>query len=381
MINRTLKIPLNHSAFIFGPRQTGKTYLIKETLRPHLMIDLLTHDNFFRYGKNPGLLQNEVKALRSSQPLVVVDEIQRCPELLNEVQSLMEGEQRPRFILTGSSARKLKRKGSNLLAGRAITLRLHPFTHEELGDLFSLEESLRFGNLPKISLESNHDDKRRLLRSYVETYLNEEIQQEALTRNIVSFSKFLDLAAFENGRIVNFSNLSREIGVDAKTIRGYFQILEDTLIGFFLPPYVKSTRAKLVKHAKFFFFDCGVANALQKTLSQEFVPGSPPFGHAFEQWLILETRRILDYREREHSCAFFRTADGAEVDLILAIADKTWAVEIKSGTAPGPAELSGLKRFLKDHNVERALCVCRAPRRYADQNIEFLPWQEFLKEL
>ena len=381
MIARTLKLPQEHSYFLFGPRQVGKTYLIKTSTQPDLFVDLLSHDNFLRYGQNPGILQKEVQALRKVQPLIAIDEIQRCPELLNEVQSLMESNARARFILTGSSARKLKRKGANLLAGRAITLRLHPFTHEELGDRFSLDESLCFGTLPKISLEQDKQNKIRLLRSYVETYLKEEIQQEALTRNIASFARFLDLAAFENGNVINFSNLSREVGVDAKTIRGYFQILEDTLLGFFVDSYARSIRSKLVKHPKFFFFDRGVVSALQKTLSQELIPGSPPYGKAFEHWLILETRRILDYREREYSLFFFRTSDGAEVDLILNIGKEIWAIEIKSGASPRASELSGLRSFSGDHKPNRNLCVCQTPRRYSENGIDFLHWQEFIKEI
>ena len=373
MIKRSLRLPAKYSVFLFGPRQVGKTHLIRQTTSPDLYIDLLLHENFLRYGQTPEILRKEVAAIGTKQPLVVIDEIQRCPELLNTVHSLMESDQAPRFILTGSSARKLKRKGANLLAGRAITMRLHPFTHEELGQSFSLEDSLRFGDLPKISLEKNPQDKARLLRSYVETYLKEEIQQEAITRHVLAFAHFLDLAAFENGHVIHFSNLSREVGVDAKTIRSYFQILEDTLVGFLLQPYVKSIRSKLVKHPKFYFFDRGVVSALQKTLFQGLVAGSPPYGDAFEHWVLLETRRILDYREREYGCAFFRTADGA--------GEEVWAVEIKAGSQPRPSELAGLRSFRKDHKVDRSLCVCQTPRRYAEEGIQFLPWREFMQSL
>ena len=377
MIPRTLKIPLNQSAFLLGPRQVGKTHLIQEKTRPDLFIDLLLYENFSRYSRNPDILQREVQALNRAGPLVVIDEVQRCPEILNVVQSIMESREAARFLLTGSSARKLKRGGANLLAGRAVTLRLHPLTHEELGDLFSLESVLRFGSLPRIILEPDYSSRIRLLRSYVETYLREEIQQEALTRNAPAFSHFLDLAGFENGRLLHFSGLSRELGIDAKTVRSYFQILEDTLIGFFLEPYARSPRAKLVKHPKFFFFDGGVVSALRRSLEPELIEGTPPFGAAFEHWVILETRRLLDYREREYRLSFFRTGDGTEVDLIIEIGQEVWAIEIKSGTAPSSRELHGLRSFLNDHHVARAFCVCRAPRPYANGGIEFIPWRDF----
>ncbi|MBI2339078.1 MAG: ATP-binding protein [Deltaproteobacteria bacterium] len=382
MIPRILGLTnYNESVFLFGPRQTGKTYLIKSSLKPDLYIDLLKNDQYLRYSKDLSLLPKEVAALKPEKLLVVIDEIQRVPEMLNDVHSLMESERNIRFILTGSSARKLRRGGVNLLGGRAITRHLHPLTSQELKEDFSLEACLRFGTLPKVVLTKDLPAKIRLLKSYVENYLIEEIQQEALTRNVPAFSRFLELAAFENGNILNFSNISREAGVDSKTIREYFHILEDTLLGFFLYPLTRSHRKKLVSHPKFYLFDPGVANALKHQLSAELVPASRPYGDAFEHWIILETRRLVDYREREVQLGFFRTTDGAEVDLILQQGERIWAVEIKSGSRPRLADVGGLRSFIGDHPVARAICVCQSPRPYKDHNIEFLPWQEFLGEL
>ncbi|MBI4667978.1 MAG: ATP-binding protein [Elusimicrobia bacterium] len=380
-IPRTLKINQKHSVFLFGPRQTGKTQLIKNSVSFDLFIDLFRHDEFLRYAKNPSILRKEVAALNKKQPLVVIDEIQRCPDLLGEVQGLIESELRARFILTGSSARKLKNKGVNLLGGRAVTSRLHPFTCEELGDRFNLNESLRFGDIPAVCLESDQADKARLLKSYVETYFKEEIQQEALVRNIPAFARFLELAGFENGNVLNFSSLAGDAGVDAKTIRAYFQILEDTLIGFFLAPFTRSRRAKLIKHPKFFFFDCGVVCALQRTLSQELIAGTPPYGRAFEHRIVLEIKRLLDYRERDWELNFFRTADGVEVDLILAPGRDIRAVEIKSSAMPRSSDLGALKSFKRSYPEAKCFCVCQTPRSYRDNEIEFVPWQEFLSRL
>lgn len=382
MIKRTLDLTsCKNSLFLFGPRQTGKTYLIQHTLRPDIYIDLLKQGEQKRYANDVSLLSKEAARLNKRNLQIVIDEIQRCPELLNEAHLIME--QRPdiQFIMTGSSARKLRRAGVNLLGGRAVTFHLHPFTHQELGDLFPLEDALRFGTLPKIALEENRQAKIRLLKSYVETYLKEEIQQEALTRNVPAFSRFLDLAGFENSNILNFNNVAREVGVHSKTIKEYFQILEDTLVGFFLDPYARSHRKKLVLHPKFYLFDCGLVSALQQRLSSELTPGTPPYGLAFEHFLILEIKRLIDYREREVKISFFRTTDGAEVDVVLEREQQIWAIEVKASSAPGLESVRGLRSFMKDHKYHRAICACLTPRAYTESNIEFLPWNEFLKEI
>lgn len=383
MIKRSLNLSnYKYSLFLFGPRQTGKTSLIKTTLQTDFYIDLLKQQEFLRYGKNPSLLSREVSSLPGKDRLIVLDEIQRCPELLNEVHLLLEEKKNNnRFILTGSSARKLRRGGVNLLGGRAQTLHLYPFTHEELGELFSLEEALHYGTLPRIYLEKNPAEKSRLLKSYVETYLKEEIQQEALTRNIPIFARFLELASFENGNIINFSNLSREVGVHANTIREYFQILEDTLIGFHLYPFKKSERAKIVSHPKFYFFDTGIVTALKNQISSELIVGSAPYGFSFEHWVMVETKRILDYREKEVRLHFFRTSDKAEVDLVLEYSDAIWGIEIKAGTAPRPSDVRGLNSLNRHHKLQRSICVCQTPRAYRHDNIEFIPWRDFFKEL
>lgn len=382
MIPRTVNLKKHHnSLFLFGPRQVGKTYLIKNTLSADIFINLLKYDEYLRYSKDVSLLSKEVSALKKNKSLIVIDEIQRCPELLNEVQLIMDEKPGIQFIMTGSSARKLKKAGVNLLGGRAITLGLYPFTHKELGSNFVLEEAMHFGTLPKIALEKNKQDKIRLLKSYIETYLQEEIRQESLTRNIPAFARFLELAAYENGNLINFQNLAREVGVHSKTVKEYFHILEDTLIGFLLYPYGKSHRTKIVAHPKFYFFDCGIIPALKNELSGGLVSGTPPYGKAFEHFIMVETQRSLDYSEAEVRSSFFRTTDGAEVDLILEFKDEIWAIEIKASTGPRPSQVRGLKSFIKDHKYTKALCVCLTPRPFTADNIEFLPWQDFMRQL
>lgn len=382
MFSRMLDLSQFHqSMFLFGPRQVGKTFLIQHTLSPDLFINLLDHDEYLRYTRNASLLYDEIKARQKSHQLAVIDEIQRCPDLLNEIQRIMGKWPEVQFILTGSSARKLRRAGVNLLGGRAITLHLHPLTYKEIGSIFSIEQSLRFGALPSVVLENEEKDKIRRLKSYAETYLKEEIQQESLTRNIPAFARFLELAAFENGNIINYQSLAREIGIHSKTIKEYFHILEDTLLGFFIEPYTKSARKRMVLHPKFYFFDCGVVSALKGELTGHFSSGTSSYGKAFEHFVILEIRRFLDYKESEAKLSFFRTSDGAEVDIIIEFPDKIWAIEIKSSSEPALSELKGIRSFMKDHKYNKAFCVCQTPRPYLNEKIEFIPWRDFLTQL
>lgn len=382
MFKRILKLSdQNNSFFLFGPRQTGKTSLLKDSFKPDLYIDLLKNKEFLRYGSDLSLLEKEVSVLGNKRGCVIIDEIQRLPQLLNEVHSLMEANPHVQFVLTGSSARKLRAKGTNLLGGRALTFKLYPLTHIEMGTTFNLEDALKFGSLPKIASQKDEKTKIRLLRSYVETYLKEEIQQEALTRNVPAFAQFMELAAFDNGNLLNYNNIATSVGIGSKIIKEYYQILEDTLIGFYLYPYTKSHRDKLTLHPKFYFFDTGVVRALKKELQAGLIAKTKPYGHAFEHWCLLETKRLLDYAETEASLSFFRTNNDAEVDLILEMRGATWAIEFKSSEHPEMSKIKGLTSFISDHRYDHALCVCQTPRRYKSGKIEFWPWQEFMKML
>ncbi len=369
------------SVFLLGPRQAGKTYLVNHSLDPQIYINLLSHREYIRYSADPSVLISEVSQIKKDRILIVIDEIQRCPDLLNEVQILIEKNKKIKFVLTGSSARKLKHAGVNLLGGRAINVKLYPYVYEEIRDSFNLDEVLKFGSIPGIIANEGKQDIIRALNAYVDMYLKEEIQQESLVRNMPAFAKFMELAAHENGKILNFQSLAQELGLHSKTIKEYYQILEDTLLGFWLYPYTKSHRTKLVAHPKFYLFDCGVVRALKGELTATLSKGTVPYGYAFEHFIILEIARTLDYREREYRLSFFRTADGAEVDLILEICGKVWAVEIKSAGKPSSSDLRGLKSFISDHKYSKAICVCNTPRKYAIGDILCMPWQEFIEML
>ncbi len=379
-ISRTLVLnQIDFSCFLFGPRQTGKTWLLKHTVNSDIYIDLLNGKERLRYIKNPAILFSEIVGLKKKNALVVIDEVQKIPGLLDEVHRAIESEWHPQFFLTGSSARKLKRNQANMLGGRAVTFHLFPFSYFELKEIFSLDSYLKFGGVPNVYLAKNDSAKKMLLESYVRTYLNEEIINEALTRNLPAFSMFLDLAGFENGHIINYSNIAREIGVSSNTIKEYFNILVDTHIGFFLQPFFKSHRKKLTNHPKFYFVDTGISFALKKILSVELTEGTSLFGDAFEHFIILETKKALSYLREEINLYFFRTSEGAEVDLILEKHREIIAVEIKSSEMP--QKLTGLKSFLKDHKVNKALCVCRTPRVYEQNGITFVPWQDYVEQL
>jgi predicted AAA+ superfamily ATPase len=369
------------SLFLFGPRQTGKTFLIKNTLSPDLFIDLLDYDSFMRYSTDPSLLVKEANKLALDRSLIIIDEIQRCPELLNSVHLLMEQKNTNRFILTGSSARKLRKAGVNLLGGRAITAHLYPLVEAELKDLFALDDVLHYGALPKIYLENDLQEKMKLLKSYVETYLREEIAQEAIVRNLPAFTRFLELAADENGNVINFQKLAREIGIHSKTIREYFQILEDTLIGQMIYPYKKSARRRLISHPKFYFFDCGLVTVLKRGLQKELIKSSSEYGRAFEHWVLTELTAAIDYYELEAKVRFYRTTDGAEVDFIIEKGDNLLAIEIKASSHPNLSSLRGLKSFLKDNPGAKCFCICLTPRPYTDSNIEFAACHDFIEQL
>lgn len=385
MFKRRLELPENKSFFLFGPRQTGKSTLLKKTfpVRETIYYDLLKSDEYARLAARPSLFREEVLARDKSKAYVIIDEVQRVPQLLNEVQSIMTSPGKPPvFCLSGSSARKLKRAQANLLAGRAWTYHLHPLTHLECGARFSLDKALRIGTLPSIYSEENEDDAHRSLKAYVNTYLKEEIAAEALIRNIGAFLRFLPLAAFENGNILNYSNIAKETGISYKTVQEYFQVLQDTLIGFLLPAYTKSVRKQLAKHPKFYFFDTGVHRAVCGKLSVPLYPGTSEYGDIFEHFLVCEIARFIDYAGKDYAMFFYRTKDGAEVDLIIETpAGKTFAIEIKSSEAPDAARLKGLKSFGRDFPEASLLCAAPVPRARLVDGIKVVPWQDIFSIL
>lgn len=376
-------LPNNATLFLFGPRQVGKSTLIKDSfsINHSAYYNLLLEKEFTRLIANPSLFGEEVRKLDPKITHVIIDEVQRIPALLNEVHDLIENSNVKRFfVLSGSSARKLKRGAANMLGGRAWTRYLYPLTYRELGEDFELSRALRFGSLPAVYL---HDDEsaREILESYVETYLTEEIKAESIVRNVGAFARFLKLAAVESSNLLNYSNIAREAATSSQNIRDYFQILEDTLIGYFLQPYDKSTRKRLVKHPKFYLFDNGVRNALLKNLKEDIEPGTYDYGIVFEHFIVNEVIRLNQYLKKDFEFSFYRSASGAEVDLIIEDSKgKVFAIEIKSSEVPSKADLKGLFSFKEIRNDAELICVSRAVSKRDLGDITVYPWKEFLDE-
>lgn len=381
MIYRKLTLPKDASFFLFGPRQTGKTTLLKSIFKEDhcFWYDLLQSEVYRRFSAHPHLFREEVLARDKKITHVVIDEVQRVPDLLNEVHWLLENKNPPHFVLTGSSARKLKRGHANMLGGRALTFNLFPLTTPELADRFVLTKALSTGTLPSVYLESSGSKASDHLRAYVSAYLKEEIELEARMRNVSPFLRFLELAASENGNIVNYSGLARTVGVSYQTIKGYFQILEDTLIGHLLFPYSHSARKRLSKHPKFYFFDAGIVRALTQKLTVPILPHTAEFGRAFEHFMILELMRLADYQRKDYSFSYYRTNSGAEVDFIIQKPDgNIVALEMKAKEYVTAADLRGLRSFHEIQPKAELVCCSLEPRRRVLQNIKILPWREVL---
>lgn len=366
-----INLPSDRSAFLWGPRKTGKTTLLRQKFPDACWIDLLDHDLFFSLSQRPADLRNILEAQDSR--VVVVDEVQKIPSLMDEIHRLIENN-RYQFILSGSSVRKLNRSTANLLGGRAWRFELYPLVTHELKDKFELKKALLHGLIPShyFSADSEMD-----LKAYVFDYLKEEIQAEALTRNMPAFSRFLDSAAATNGMLLNYSNAAREAGVSVKTIREYYQILEDTLTGCQLPPWKKAKKRRLIETSKFYFFDTGIVSALlrYKTLH----PATDAFGRAFEHFIFQECRAYRHYSRKDFPIYFWRTASGAEVDLILG--DAEVAMEIKSSEKAGD-KIKGIHLFKEEFKIKKALIVSRDPvPRKISQDVTVLPWKVFCERL
>lgn len=363
-----LRLPRGRSAFLWGPRQVGKTYLLRQQFGESgaSFIDLLKTDVFAEYAARPALLRE-----RHDGRLTIIDEVQKVPSLLDEVHWLIEN-RRASFILTGSSARKLRRGHANLLAGRARRHELGPLCLPEVAG-FELTRALATGLLPPHFLS---DDPEADLRAYVADYLKEEIAAEAAVRNIPAFAQFLRAAALTNAELLNHENLARDSGVSAKVVRGYFEILEDTLLGARLPPWRKAGKRRLIRTDKFYFFDVGVANHLA---NRRPIPGTPDFGKAFEHYVHMELVNFRRYRSPDLDLSYWRTSTGQEVDFILG--DMSVAVECKSSTKVHGPDLAGLRALAEEQRVGRRIVVCleAEPRRV--DGVEILPWRVFLDRL
>ncbi|MBT6843669.1 MAG: ATP-binding protein [Candidatus Melainabacteria bacterium] len=392
-ITRLLPLPAKSSFFLFGPRQVGKSTLIK-ALFPKtkaLYFNLLDRELITSLRRSLKNFREAIIARDKDQVThVIVDEIQKLPELLDEVHFIMEEMNRPPFfILSGSSARKLKQSGVNMLGGRALSLRLGALSHKEIeameefkDDNFPLVKILKYGTLPDIFTEFDQDLVKLKLKSYYDTYIKEEIRIEALVRNLDAFSIFLEMAAEDNGNLINYSNLAQDTGVSHVTIKEYYQILIDTLMGFYLRPYTKSKRKRLVKSPKFYFFDTGVVRTIQGSLSLDLDYGTDEFGRCFEHFLIREIILLSSYANKDYSFYFYRTEAGAEVDLIVEKPnEEILAIEIKSNSNPKLKNLRGLKSFQSINPQAKLYCVSLAKHRREESGILILPWREIFAEL
>jgi len=364
-------LPENRSAFLWGPRKTGKTTLLKQQFPNAFWVDLLDFDFYFSLNQKPSGLRDIIRAQKSK--LVVIDEVQKIPLLMDEIHWLIEN-LGYRFIMSGSSARKLRRGNVNLLGGRAWRYELYPLVSRELGD-FDLNRTLLSGFLPSHFLSPNSEMD---LKSYTNDYLKEEIQAEALTRNLPAFSRFLKSAALTNGMLLNYSNAAREAGVAVKTIREYYQILEDTLIGRRLLPWKKSKKRRLIETAKFFFFDVGIVSSLLGYRS--IIPGTNEYGRFFEHFILQECWAYRHYSRKDFPISFWRTASGAEVDLILG--DAEVAIEIKSSENAGSIRTKGLHLFQEENKIKKKIIVSRDPiPKKLESGTHILPWKYFCDQL
>jgi predicted AAA+ superfamily ATPase len=383
MINRSLVVSETRSFLLFGARGTGKSTFLRTHFadKKVLWIDLLDPEQEDRYARRPSELAEQLHVLAVPPEWVVIDEVQKVPRLLDVVHAEIE-KGKVKFALTGSSARKLKHHHTNLLAGRASVHHIFPFTAVELGDAFDLDSALRFGTLPGLQACATHEDRNDLLRAYALTYLKEEVWSEHLVRTLDPFRRFLEIAAQANGEIINYTNIARDVGADVKTVQSYFQIMEDTLVGFLVEPFHGSVRKRQRQAPKFYLFDPGVKRALTRMLTVELRPGTYDYGRAFEHFVVVEALRRSVYRQNDYVFSYLRTKDGAEVDLIVERPGKAPVlVEIKSGDRVDERDTRGLERFLGDMPGATGICLSRDPVPKLIGNVRALPWREGLREL
>ena len=374
MYPRLLELP-EKSFFLFGPRGTGKSVWLEQRLgQAALTINLLKSGEYLRYKRDPSLLALEAAALGNRNAWIIVDEIQKLPELLDEVHALLfESRGDLRFALSGSSARKLKRSHANMLAGRALSKKMFPLSMMETGRDFRLQEALRYGQLPLSVTAAAELGRIEFLDAYVETYLREEIQQEALVRNLDSFYRFLSVSALVNGQILNISNIARDVGVARTTVHGYFSILENTLLGWHLPAWRNKAKVKEVAHPKFYLFDCGVQRALAGLHRDK--PSSAETGVLFETFLLNEFRALNSWRSHGAQFFYWRTESGNEVDLIWKRGRQAAGFEIKSSTRWRENFNKGLNVLLQSGDIQRAFGVYRGTRLLKVGEVTVLPYK------
>lgn len=378
MFTRRLQLP-ERSFFLLGPRATGKTTWLRSVLPKATWFDLLLHSEWSRLQQSPSRFQQEVAALKDGS-WVVIDEVQRLPQLLNEVHALLsQSATRVRFAMTGSSARKLRRGDVNLLAGRALSLRCFPLVGSELGALPDIDDLLAFGGLPAIRSELDDGLRSALLEAYRDVYLVEEIRNEGLVRNLDGFRRFLDIAALMNGQVVNVATTARDAGVARTTVEGYFDVLRDTMIGFMLPAWRPRARIKETGHPKFYFFDTGVVRAISGRLGQPLE--STERGHLLETWALHELRAYLHDSNAGGDISYWRTPSGVEVDFVWQRGERRVGFEVKASARWRPDDGDGLRTLSQTVGLDRSVGVYLGDQRLKDGDIEVYPLSEFVKAL
>ena len=372
MYSREQRVP-SRSFLLLGPRGTGKTAWLRTALPEAITFDLLDEGTYAELLARPTLVGERVPA--KHRGWVVIDEVQRLPALLNEVHRLIES-RRVRFALTGSSARKLRARGVNLLAGRAQTMAMHPLTAAELGGDFDLERAVTTGTLP---FAWTTDDPRGYLASYVGTYLRQEVLQEGLTRNLGAFARFLEAASFSQAQVLNVSAVARDCGVPGKTVEDYFTILEDLLLAVRLPVFSRRAKRRVVTHPKFYYFDPGVFRAVRPRGPLD--GGDEVVGPALETLVLSHLRAANDYGGLGYALHYFRTARGEEVDFVLYGEHGLHAIEVKSSSRVRPEDLAGLRLFLSDYPMAKALLFHTGSRRWHESGVEIVPVTDALPQL
>jgi predicted AAA+ superfamily ATPase len=370
-----IELPKRQSAFLWGPRKTGKTTYLRASFPGSLTYDMLQTDLFLEFTKRPFLLREQLLAADPKQlkEPVIIDEVQKVPQLLDEIHWLIENKGL-RFILCGSSARKLKRGRGNLLGGRAWRYEMHPLVSAEVVDL-NLLRALNRGTIPVHYLQ---EDYHKSLQAYLRDYLKEEVFAEGLTRNIPAFSRFFDAMGYSHGELTNYANIARDCGVDAKTVKEYYQILVDTLLGTMIEPYKRrQERQVITKAGKFYLFDVGVAGAItQRHIPQE---RGEQFGKALEHFLLMEILAHRAYRELDYDVNFWRAKSGLEVDFVLGRGQV--AIEVKGSSRIESADLRSLKAFIEEYHPRKAFVVCNEHRPRVHEDIHIHPWRDFLSML
>jgi predicted AAA+ superfamily ATPase len=378
MYKRIIGLSDNRSFFLFGARGTGKSTVLHALFPDNTFwIDLLDPGVENEYSRNPETLKAVLAGLAPNITRIIIDEIQKIPKLLDLVHWAIEKYPHLQFILTGSSARKLRYGGANLLAGRAFFYDLYPFSYIELADDFHLEEVLQWGLMPRLYSLNTPDEKISFLEAYTLLYLKEEIWAEHLIRKLDPFRKFLEVSAQMNGKVINYAAIARDVGADLKTVKEYFSILEDTLIGFMLEPFHHSFRKRLLTKPKFYYIDIGLARTLARTVTLPPAPRTSYYGELFEQFIIQEAWKLTHYRKREWRLSYLRTKDDAEIDLVVERPGQPLlCIEIKSSTQVDENDLQGFMRLTNELENCEAVCFANVSHRRTWGKITVWPWQE-----